>query len=124
MVREAGANKVYFASAAPPIVSPCVYGVDMPTKKELVAHELSVEEIAKSIGADALFYQEIEDLVDSAKEGNPNITNFCYACMSGKYPTPEVTKELLDKAEAARGTVHEIDSEFSDNLKDDQLTLI
>jgi len=124
MVREAGANHVYFASAAPPIISPCVYGVDMPTRKEFVANELDTAEIAKVIGADALFYQEIDDLVDAAKEGNPEITNFCYACMSGKYPTPEVTKELLDKAESARGNVHEIDSEFADGVKDDQLTLI
>ncbi len=125
MIREAGANKVYFASAAPPIISPCVYGVDMPSKKEFVAHELNVDEICKVIGADKLFYQEIDDLIDSAKEGNPKITNFCYACMSGKYPTPEVTKELLAKAEASRGTVHEIDSEFgADGIKDDQLTLI
>lgn len=129
MIREAGANKVYFASAAPPIISPCLYGVDMPSKKEFVAHELNVDEICKVIGADKLFYQEIDDLIDSAKEGNPSITNFCYGCMSGKYPTPEVTKELLDKAESARGNVHEIDPAVGteaggDEIKDDQLTLI
>ena len=124
MVREAGANKVYFASAAPPIISPCVYGVDMPTKKELVGAGLSTAEICKAIGADALFYQDVDDLVDAAKEGNPKITNFCFACMSGKYPTPEVTKELLDKAEASRGAIHEVDSEFNDGQKDEQMSLI
>lgn len=125
MIRDAGAKKVYFASAAPPIVSPCVYGVDMPTKKELVANGLKVDEVSKMIGADGLFYQEIEDLIDSAQKGNPKITNFCYACMSGKYPTSEVTKELLAKAEASRGNVHQLDAEMDgDPTKDDQLTLI
>ena len=124
MIREAGAKKVYFASAAPQIISPCVYGVDMPTKKELVAYGLTVDQICKVIGADELFYQEVDDLVDSAKEGNPKITNFCYACMSGKYPTAEVTKELLAKAESARGNVHQLDEELGDGAKDDQLTLI
>lgn len=124
MIREAGAKKVYFASAAPQIISPCVYGVDMPTKKELVANGLTVDQICKVIGADELFYQEVDDLVDSAKEGNPKITNFCYACMSGKYPTAEVTKELLAKAESARGNVHQLDEELGDGAKDDQLTLI
>lgn len=125
MIREAGAKKVYFASAAPQIISPCVYGVDMPTKKELVANGLTVDQICKVIGADELFYQDIDDLVDSAKEGNPKITNFCFACMSGKYPTAEVTKELLAKAESARGNVHQLDAELGgDGAKDDQLTLI
>lgn len=125
MVRAAGAKKVYFASAAPPIISPCVYGVDMPTKKEFVANELNVDQICKAIGADELFYQDVDDLVDAAKEGNPKITNFCYACMSGKYPTPEVTKELLDKAESARGNVHQLDAELgNEGVTDEQLSLI
>ncbi len=125
MIREAGAKKVYFASAAPQIVSPCVYGVDMPTKKDFVANGLTVDEICKVIGADGLFYQDIDDLIESAKEGNPKITNFCFACMSGKYPTPEVTKELLAHAESARGNVHQIDAELGDDAsKDDQLSLI
>lgn len=127
MVREAGAKKVYFASCAPPLISPCVYGVDMPSKKEFVANDLNTDEICKVIGADRLFYQDMEDLLDSAQKGNPQITNFCYACMSGKYPTPEVTKELLDKAESARndkaklGIVAEMGG---DEIKDDQLSLL
>lgn len=127
MVRAAGARKVYFASAAPPIISPCVYGVDMPSKKEFVAHELNNEEICKVIGADKLFYQDVDDLVDAAKEGNPKITNFCYACMSGKYPTPDVTKEVLAKAEASRDLVHQNESDQSgsnDENRDDQLSLL
>lgn len=129
MVRDAGAKKVYFASCAPPLVSPCVYGVDMPSKKEFVANGLNTEEVAKEIGADMLFYQDIDDLIDSAKEGNPKVTKFCYACMSGKYPTKEVTKELLAKAEATRGAgeVHKVDAMMGnteDESKDDQLTLV
>jgi len=125
MVREAGAKKVYFASSAPPLISPCVYGVDMPTKKEFVANGLKADDIAKVIGADKLFYQDIKDLLDSAKAGNPKISNFCYACMSGRYPTSEVTQELLQKAEMSRGDVHEIEQEADgDEMKDDQLTLL
>lgn len=129
MVRDAGAKKVYFASCAPPLVSPCVYGVDMPSKKEFVANGLNTQEVAKEIGADMLFYQDIDDLIDSAKEGNPKVTKFCYACMSGKYPTKEVTKELLAKAEATRGAgeVHKVDAMMGnteDESKDDQLTLV
>lgn len=132
MVRSAGAKKVYFASAAPPLVSPCVYGVDMPSKKEFVAHELNVKEVCKVIGADELFYQDSKDLLESANEGNPKITDFCYACMSGKYPTPEVTKELLAKAENQRNDQNKLlaESEFdagasaSDEIKDDQLSLL
>lgn len=128
MVRDAGAKKVYFASCAPPLVSPCVYGVDMPSKKEFVANGLSTEEIAKEIGADMLFYQDIDDLIDSAQEGNPKVTKFCYACMSGKYPTKEVTKALLDKAEATRGDVHKMDTLMGnteeEETKDDQLSLV
>jgi amidophosphoribosyltransferase len=126
MVREAGAKHVYFASCAPPLISPCVYGVDMPSKKEFVANGLTVDEICKVIGADKLFYQDVQDLLDSAHEGNPKITSFCYACMSGKYPTAEVTKELLAKAEFARGDVHKIEAmvESDNELKDDQLTLL
>ena len=131
MVREAGAKKVYFASAAPPITNPCVYGVDMPSKKEFVANGLTEKEICKVIGADGLFYQDTKDLIDSAKEGNPKITNFCYACMGGKYPTPEVNKTLLDKADAMRNDETKSKSETrSSEINDeeqktsDQLRLI
>ncbi len=125
MVREAGAKKVYFASASPPLINPCLYGVDMPSKKEFVANGLTVDEICKVIGADMVFYQDKKDLLDAAKVGNPKITNFCYACMGGKYPTPEVTQKLLNQAEASRGTVHEIENEFEEDIvKDEQLSLL
>lgn len=103
MVRKAGAKKVYLASCAPPLISPCVYGVDIPTKKELIASQMSIEDVRKAVGADALFYQTVKDLFKSVHAGNPKITNACMACFTGKYPTPEVTKKTLDEAERLRG---------------------
>ncbi|MBU1446620.1 amidophosphoribosyltransferase [Patescibacteria group bacterium] len=102
MVRDAGANKVYFASCAPRLIAPCVYGVDMPTRKELIAYNLTDETIAKVLGADAVFYQTLKDLQEAAHKGNKAITGFCGACFSGKYPTAEVTEELLSEMEQDR----------------------
>ncbi len=110
MVREMGAKKVYFASCAAPLRHPCVYGIDMPSRKEFVANSLTVEETAKAIGADGLFYQDLKDLADAVREGNPNIKKFCMACFDGKYPTADVTEEVLRAAEENRGAVH-IESE-------------
>jgi len=102
MVREAGAKKVYFASCAPRLISPCVYGVDMPTRKELIAYNLTDDTIAKVLGADGVFYQTLEDLEQAAHKGNKEITGFCGACFSGKYPTPEVNEKLLSEMEQDR----------------------
>jgi amidophosphoribosyltransferase len=102
MVREAGAEKVYFASAAPPIVNPDVYGIDMPTRKELIANRLSIPQIAEAIGVDRLYYQKIDDLLDAAREGNPKIKNFCYASMGGPYPAGNITEEVLQRVEHER----------------------
>jgi len=102
MVREAGAKKVYFASAAPPIVNPDVYGIDMPTRAELIANRLTIPEIAKSIGVDKLYYQKIEDLLAAAREGNPKIKNFNWACMGGEYPAGNITEEVLQRVEQER----------------------
>ncbi len=102
MVREAGANKVYFASAAPPIVNPDVYGIDMPTRTELIANRLTIPEIAKAIGVDKLYYQKIEDLLAAARKGNPKIKNFNYACMGGPYPAGNITEEVLQRVEKER----------------------
>jgi amidophosphoribosyltransferase len=97
LCREVGAKKVYFASAAPPIVSQDVYGIDMPTKDELIASGRTVEEVRKFIGADALFYGKVEDLHKSVRYGNRKIKRFSEGYFTGKYPTPEVTPELLKK---------------------------
>jgi len=102
MVREAGANEVYFASAAPPIINPDVYGIDMPTRGELIANRLTIPEIARSIGVEKLYYQKIEDLLDSAREGNKKIKNFCWASMGGPYPAGNITEEVLQRVERER----------------------
>ncbi len=95
MARDAGAKKVYFASAAPAVRHPYVYGIDMPTVTELVAHNRTTEEIADYIGADRLFYQDLEDLVEAVKVGNPDIKEFDTSCFSGEYITKDITKEYL-----------------------------
>ncbi|WP_420002444.1 amidophosphoribosyltransferase [Arenibacterium sp. LLYu02] len=101
MCREAGAKKVYIASASPPVIYPNVYGIDMPTKHELVANGRTLEEIREELGADALFYQRLEDLVWAAKEGNPEIEQFDCSCFDGKYVTGSVSAEYLDSLESS-----------------------
>ena len=125
IVREAGAKNVYFASSAPPLRNPCVYGVDMPSKKDFIANKLNIDEICKEIGADKLFYQELDDLIWAAHEGNKNITKFCSACMDGKYPTKDITVERLDEMEAIRNASERPGgSAEPETTADDQLTLI
>ncbi|MBT4384172.1 amidophosphoribosyltransferase [Candidatus Peregrinibacteria bacterium] len=102
LVRDMGAKKVYFASCAPPLRHPCVYGIDMPSRKEFVANQLTTEETAKQIGADALFYQTLDNLHKAVSEGNPRVSTFCMACFDGNYPTDDVTEEILKAAEENR----------------------
>ncbi len=102
MARRAGANKVYFASAAPPVRFPNVYGIDMPAAAELIAHGRSVEEVAKSIGADWLVFQDLDDLIDSVRKGNPKVERFDASVFSGEYVTGEIDNAYLDRLEAMR----------------------
>jgi len=102
MARDSGAKKVYFASAAPPVRYPNVYGIDMPAADELIASNRTVEQIEKSIGADRLFYQDLNDLIESASEGNPQITKFDTSCFSQEYVTGDVDAEYFAKLEQAR----------------------
>ena len=102
MARNAGAKKVYFASAAPPIKFPNVYGIDMPFVDELVAHDRTVDEICMEIGADKLIYQDLEDLVSAVKEGNPLIDEFDTSCFSGEYVTKGVDSQFLDNLSKTR----------------------
>jgi len=102
MAREAGARRVYFASAAPPVRFPNVYGIDMPTREELIATGRSDEEIAREIGADQLIYQDLGALTEAVRSINPAITNFEDSCFSGVYVTGDVTQEYLDGIEAQR----------------------
>ncbi len=102
MARQAGAKKVYFASAAPPVRFPNVYGIDMPSASELIAHGRDVPAIAEAIGADRLIYQELTDLIETATEGNPNITRFETSVFDGEYITGDIDQNYLDSVEALR----------------------
>ena len=102
MARDAGARKVYFASAAPPVRFPNVYGIDMPSRKELIATGRSDEEICREIGADRLIYQDLEDLKTAVRKTNRDIQYFDASCFDGDYITGDITLEYLDGIEAAR----------------------
>jgi amidophosphoribosyltransferase len=103
MAREAGANKVFFASAAPPVRFPNVYGIDMPSTDELLAtHHRTDEDICRAIGADALIYQDLGALVKDVRLGNPNIDRFDCSCFDGDYVTGDVSAAYLSAIEAAR----------------------
>ncbi|MBT8089849.1 MAG: amidophosphoribosyltransferase [Gammaproteobacteria bacterium] len=102
LAREAGANKVYFASAAPPVRYPNVYGIDMPAASELIANGRTVEQIQEIIGADRLIYQDLHGLVRSVRHGNSAITEFDTSCFSGEYVTGDVTEEYLHELETRR----------------------
>jgi amidophosphoribosyltransferase len=95
MARDAGARKVYFASASPPVRYPNVYGIDMPTQNELVAHGRSEPEVAREIGADLLIYQELDALKRAVRAANPRLTEFEASCFDGRYVTGDVTPEYL-----------------------------
>jgi len=102
MARESGARRVFFASAAPPVRYPNVYGIDMPTREELIACDRTEAEIAREIGCDELIYQDLEALRDDVRSVNPKVANFEDSCFSGVYVTGDVTKEYLDGVEARR----------------------
>src|SRR5512138_500966 len=102
MAREAGANKVYFASAAPPIRFPNVYGIDMPTRDELIAHGRDDEEIRVAIGADALLYQDIDGMKRAVRDAGPRVKEFEASCFDGVYVTGDITPEYLDRIEDER----------------------
>jgi amidophosphoribosyltransferase len=95
MARAAGANKVYFASAAPPVRFPNVYGIDMPTQQELIATGRGEDEIARLIGADALVYQDLNDMQQAVRKMNPALTRFEASCFDGNYITGDITPEYL-----------------------------
>jgi amidophosphoribosyltransferase len=102
MARDAGANKVYFSSAAPPVRYPNVYGIDMPSANELIAHGRTVDEICELIGADWLIFQDLDDLVQCSREGNPHIDEFDCSVFNGDYVSGDVDKNYLDRIEALR----------------------
>ena len=119
MARNAGANKVYFASAAPPVSYPNVYGIDMPTVNELIAHNKTEEEIAKLIGADWLIYQDLDKLIESTQTGDVHINSFDLSGLNGEYVTGDINQEHLDHIEGLRNDGAKSKREVSDeNLID------
>jgi amidophosphoribosyltransferase len=102
MARDAGARKVYFASAAPPVRYPNVYGIDMPAAHELIAHNRTEDEVCAAIGADRMIYQDLDDLIDAVRKGNPNIKHFDTSCFSNEYITGDIDEAYLERIEAMR----------------------
>jgi amidophosphoribosyltransferase len=102
MARESGARKVFFASSAPPVRFPNVYGIDMPTRAELIAGNRSEDGVAAEIGADALIYQDLDALKDSVRKANPKLVNFETSCFDGIYVTGDVTSDYLHAVENRR----------------------
>ena len=102
MARRAGALKVYFASTSPPLKHPCVYGIDMSTRREFVARDRTDVEISEQIGADAVIYQGLDDLVGAVREELSGIDKMCTACFSGHYPTGDISSEMLLQIEEER----------------------
>ena len=102
MARDAGAKKVYFASAAPPVRYPNVYGIDMPNSDELIAHGRTDEEVCKEIGADWLLFQDLEDLVEAVRKGSDDIQGFDDSVFTGNYITGDIDEKYLDLLQSAR----------------------
>ena len=93
---------MFFASAAPPVRFPNVYGIDMPTRAELIAAHRSEDEVAREIGADALIYQDLHDLKDAVRQANPKLTHFETSCFDGIYVTGDITTDYLRAIENQR----------------------
>lgn len=102
MARHAGAKKVYFASAAPPVVYPNVYGIDMPVRQELIAHGHTVDEVCKKIGADKLIYQNLDDLIGAMHDANPAVNHFEISVFNGEYPVGDIDEAYLTHLEEER----------------------
>ena len=102
MARDSGAKRVIFASAAPPVMFPNVYGIDMPTRAELIAYGRSTEEICREITADALVYQDIDALKSSISDINPALKTVEASCFDGIYVTGDISRDYLDRIEIAR----------------------
>ena len=110
MARVAGANKVYMASAAPPVRYAYVYGIDMPSPEELIAHGRNEAEVCAAIGADRLIYQELDDLVDAVRQSNPSIPRYDCSCFTGEYVTGDVSAEYLASLAGTRADGHKAET--------------
>src|SRR4249920_73502 len=116
MARDSGARKVFFASAAPPVRYPNVYGIDMPTRAELIAAHRSEDEVAREMGADALIYQDLNELKDAVRRTNPKLTSFETSCFDGVYITGDVTTDYLRAIETQRDASRDSGDEESAQL--------
>jgi amidophosphoribosyltransferase len=110
MVRDAGAQKVYFASYSAPLTHPCVYGIDMQTRGEFIAKDSTTGQVAAKLGADAVIYQDIKQMEKAVRKQNKRIKAFCKACFTGQYPTAEVSAQTLKMIEEERDQ-HKVDSQ-------------
>ena len=116
MARNAGAKRVYFASAAPPVIHPNVYGIDMPAKDEYIAHGKTQEEVSQAIGADWLMYQKLDDLIDACQGGECGVVDFDTSCFNGLYVTGDIDEIYLTKLEGARN-----DAAKAAQIKNDEI---
>ncbi len=115
MARDAGARKVYFASAAPPVRYPNVYGIDMPAAHELIAHDRSEDEIAQAIGADYLIFQDLADLEEAVRRGNAALQRFDSSCFNAEYVTGDIDRAYLDRLAHDRSDLAKITRTNTDN---------
>ena len=118
MARDAGAKNVYFASASPPVRYPNVYGIDMPSATELIAHNRSEEEIRQELGCDWLIYQDLDDLIESVRQGNPSIKKFDTSCFTSNYVTGDVTRTYLKHIEDQRNDQSKAQRSVNTNVID------
>ncbi|MGZ8154192.1 MAG: amidophosphoribosyltransferase [Burkholderiales bacterium] len=124
MAREAGARRVFFASAAPPVRFPNVYGIDMPSRHELIATGRSDAEVAREIGCDELIYQDLDALIEDVRSVNPKVQNFETSCFSGIYITGDITQEYLDGIEASRRDTAASPAVMTENQLDLELEVV
>ena len=120
MARDAGAKKVFMASAAPGVRYPNVYGIDMPSASELIAHDRTDDEVGRLIGADWLIYQDLEDLVASASEGNLSIKQFECSVFNGEYITGDIDQAYLERIDAQRNDAAKLGDDSSADTKQSQ----
>ncbi len=113
MARDAGARKVYLASAAPPVRYPNVYGIDMPTPQELVAHGRTLDEVRESIGCDALIYQDVDAMKQTIGSLNPALAGFDASCFDGRYVTGDITPEDIERMNRGRDQSEESEEDTS-----------
>ncbi len=121
MARDAGAEKVYFASAAPVIRFPNVYGIDMPSATELIGHGRENQQICDEIGADGLIFQDLPDLIAAVKAENPTIEQFECSVFDGLYVTGDVTQDYLEHLDQLRNDDAKADQEFFQNSSNMEL---